>query len=171
MNEYLKKYGIERIEDLIGMTVYHVYPSQGIVQYRIHKIAYKTNWIIYDGNNSYDIRNLGESIFFDYSEAKDYEFLQLSKRSMRQQINTVSKEMDKHNEEIDLLYKLLEKYPTEESRKHYYRGCGTCANVTEKDERPFICQKCLCGLANDGKYINWEPDLEKLIELWIPTEN
>lgn len=169
MNEYLEKHGIERVENLVGMDVYHIYPSQGIVQCRIRKISFKTNWIIYDGNNNYDIRELGESIFFNYDEAKNYEYSHLNKINMRQQINKASREMDKHNEEIDTLYKLLKKYPTEESRKHFYKGCGTCSNVVEKDERPFMCQKCLCGLVDGRGYINWEPDLEKLKELWVET--
>ena len=158
-----------KIENLIGMIVYHTYPSQGIIQSRIRKILFKTKWIIYD-ESSYGIEELGKSIFFDYDEAKEYEFSQLNKRTARQLINTVSKNMDNHNSEIDTLYRLLKKYPTEESRKHYHKNCGNCVNVSD-DCIAGICRECMEDEVTTGKFENWNPDLEKLKELWIQTEN
>lgn len=168
MNEYLKKHGVNKIEDLVGMNVYHVYPSQGIVQSRIRKLLFKTKWIIYD-ESSYDISELGKTLFFDYDEAKEYEFSQLNERTTIQLFNTVSKNIDNHNSEINTLYRLLEKYPTEESRKHYHKNCGTCVNVSD-DCIAGICRECMEEEVITGKFKNWSPDLEKLKELWIPTE-
>ena len=39
-NDYLLKNGITNIEELVGKSVYLIFPVQGIVRYKIRRVQY-----------------------------------------------------------------------------------------------------------------------------------
>lgn len=72
--DYLRKHNVITLEDLMGLSVYHVYPTLGIVGRHIRKLEYTLNkmeWFFVT-DCAHRISELGRTIFLDYDEAHDY---------------------------------------------------------------------------------------------------
>ena len=69
-NDYLLKNGITDIEELVGKSVYFIFPVQGIVKHNIRRVQYgkQQEWFLCVPE-TYKVSELGESIFFTKEEA------------------------------------------------------------------------------------------------------
>lgn len=156
---YLRRYGIGTIEEIVGKTVYHVFPRQGVVGYTVKKIEFteKTKEWCFTTNCSHKLVELGESVFFDKKEAREYEILQLHQRTLNQQQYIVNQRIEERNRDLNKLNFLLEHYPTPESRCKFVKQCDNCSH--NKDG--IIEGRVTC--AEFGKKENcyfWQPDVE-----------
>ena len=158
--EYLFNHGITRIEELVGLDVYFTYPIQGVVRKQIRKITYHKNnckWMI-DAGSAEPVENLGVSYFLSEDEAVKYQFEMFETYTKQQQERILKKEFQKRVTEIKELERLLEKYPTEESRKLIEVSCKTCRHNVEFPE-PHTCDECT-SLFNEKEYNMWEPKID-----------
>ena len=117
-NDYLLKNGITNIEELVGKSVYLIFPVQGIVRYKIRRVQYgkQQEWLLCVPE-TYKVSELGKSIFFTKEEAEKYQLQQLDKYSNEQRERIVKQKIEERNKELEDLNRLLTKYPDEESRK------------------------------------------------------
>ena len=65
---------------------------------------------------TYKISELGESIFFTKEEAEKYQLQQLNEYTNEQRERIIKQKVEERNKELEELDRLLEKYPTPESR-------------------------------------------------------
>lgn len=152
--EYLSKHGIEELEELIGVDVFHVFPRQGIVRSRIRSIKYtqKLEWFIHL-ESDHRISELGETIFFDFDEAKEYQYKQLEKYNENQRRRILKDDYIAAKREVDELERLLQKYPDEESRN----------NILPQNEwHKYFCTGCEENACKDGEYV----DCQYMGEKW-----
>lgn len=73
--EYLSSNGVNTLEELVGKTLYFVYPTQGIVPRKVRKIQYTqstTTWM-FDAGTMCKVSIIGESVFFTEEEAHAYQ--------------------------------------------------------------------------------------------------
>lgn len=161
--EYLKKYNVNSLEDIVGMEVFHIFPRQGVVGHTIENIEFNKNhreWY-FTTNHIHKLVELGESIFFSIDEAREYEILQLHRRTLDQQTNIIKKRIEERNSELNKLAYLLERYPTEESRCKFIKCCGNCSHRYSG----IIEGRVTC--AEFGKQENcyfWQPDIAAFLE-------
>lgn len=154
--EYFNKHNILTLEDLVGKIVYIAYPSQGIKSLTIRKIEYtlKTyEWFIVT-NCSQRLSKLGNEIFLDEDEAREWQLSQLEKYNQSQQEKILRRERELREKEIRELERLLAKYPDEESRKLPIKNCSTCKNNIEFPP-PHTCDICT-SLEQEEEYSMWE---------------
>ena len=79
-------------------------------------------------NVSHKLVELGNSIFLDEKEAREYEVLQLHKRTLDQQQNIIKRRVEEINRDLNKLDYLLERYPTTESRCRFKKCCENCSH-------------------------------------------
>lgn len=163
--EYFSKHKVYFLEQLIGKSVYVVFPKQGIKEVEIRKVMYTRNkreWLVDVDTMVRSISEIGVSIFFDPKEAETYQFEVMKEYNKRQQENLLIKKEEKRNKEIHDLYRLLEKYPTEESRRILPKNCSTCAFNVD-DPPAHTCDECESWFMQTGNEDTmWEPNQEYL---------
>ena len=158
---YLCKHGITRIENLVGLDVYFAYPTQGVKRKQIRKITYHVNnrkWIA-DVGSAEPVENLGVNYFLSEEEAIRYQFEMLEKYTKQQQERILKNQFLKMKSEIEKLNQLLEKYPTEESRKLPVKDCSTCKQSVLEYPEPHTCDECT-SLSSKEEYSMWSPRRE-----------
>lgn len=158
--DYLKKHNVTILEDLVGLHVYHVFPAQGVVERQIRKIEYTVNkkeWFIVS-DCSHRLSELGKTMFLNYKEAHDYHISLMKEYTKSQQERIIKKEFELRESELNTLDRLLNKYPTEDSRKRLQRDCNTC-----KYRDGLTHHTCdMCDGSGEGLYYMWAIDVEKL---------
>lgn len=158
---YLYKHNIARIEELVGLDVYFAYPTQGIKRKQIRKITYHVNnrkWIA-DVGSAEPVENLGVNYFLSEEEATKYQFEMLETYTKQQQERILKNQFLKMKSEIEKLNQLLEKYPTEESRKLPVKDCSTCKQSVLEYPEPHTCDECT-SLSSKEEYSMWSPRKE-----------
>lgn len=157
---YLRRHNITMLENLVGFPVYHVYPAQGVVERQIRKIEYtfnKNEWF-FVSDCSHRVSELGKTVFLDYEEAHDYHISIMDGYAKSQQERIIKREFERRESELNTLDRLLNKYPTEDSRKRLQRNCNTC-----KYRDGLTSHTCdMCDGSGEGMYCMWAIDIEKL---------
>lgn len=114
-NDYLLKNGITDIEELVGKSVYFLFPVKGIVKHNIRRVQYEKEWLLCV-SETYKVSELGKSIFFTKEESERYQLQQLDKYSNEQRKRIIKQKIEERNKELKELNRLLKKYPIPESR-------------------------------------------------------
>ena len=101
-DDYLLKNGITDIEELVGKSVYLIFPVQGIVRYKIRRVQYgkQQEWLLCVPE-TYKVSELGKSIFFTKEEAEKYQLQQLDKYSNEQRERIVKQKIEERNKELE----------------------------------------------------------------------
>ena len=157
-NDYLLKNGITDIEELVGKSVYFIFPVQGIVKYKIRRVQYgkQQEWLLCVPE-TYKVSELGESIFFTKEEAEKYQLQQLNEYTKKQQETVVRQKIKERNKELEDLNRLLTKYPDEESRKEVCL-CKICKHDVS-DYRYWLCK-------DRNNCNNFKCDIDKVMKLF-----
>ena len=164
-NDYLLKNGITDIEELVGKSVYFIFPVQGIVKHNIRRVQYgkQQEWFLCVPE-TYKVSELGESIFFTKEEAEKYQLQQIYEYTKEQQELVVGQKIKERNTELEELNRLLTKYPNEESRKEIYL-CEICKITSIQDRydvddyRYWLCEDC-------KNYNNFKCDINEVMKLF-----
>jgi len=153
-NEYLLKNGITDIEELVGREVYLIFPKQGIVKYTIRRVQYgkQQEWL-FCIPETYKVSEIGKSIFFTREESEKYQMQKLYEYTKEQQDRVIKQKIQKRNKELEELDKLLEKYPTVESRISINNPCCLCSHVDEVNTPVYMCAIC-----KDFKMFDYDMD-------------
>lgn len=143
-NDYLLKNGITDIEELVGKSVYFIFPVQGIVKRNIRRVQYgkQQEWLLCVPE-TYKVSELGKSIFFTKEETDKYQLQQLDKYSNEQRKRIVKQKIEERNKELKELNRLLEKYPIPESRFPIINTCCMCSHIDEVDSPVYLCTICV----------------------------
>lgn len=157
--EYLQKHNVNSLEEIVGMDAFHIFPRQGVTACKIRNVEFFGNVRVwgFKTNGSHKLVELGNSIFLDEKEAREYEVLQLHKRTLDQQQNIIKRRVEEINRDLDKLDYLLERYPTTESRCRFKKCCENCSH----HEDGIIEGKVTCadfGKPEDCYF--WRPDIE-----------
>ena len=157
-NDYLLKNGITDIEELVGKSVYFIFPVQGIVKHNIRRVQYgkQQEWFLCVPE-TYKVSELGESIFFTKEEAEKYQLQQLNEYTKKQQETVVRQKIKERNKELEDLNRLLTKYPDEESRKEVCL-CKICKHEVS-DYRYWLCK-------DRNNCNNFKCDIDKVMKLF-----
>ena len=157
-NDYLLKNGITDIEELVGKSVYFIFPVQGIVKHNIRRVQYgkQQEWLLCVPE-TYKVSELGESIFFTKEEAEKYQLQQLNEYTKKQQETVVRQKIKERNKELEDLNRLLTKYPDEESRKEVCL-CKICKHDVS-DYRYWLCK-------DRNNCNNFKCDIDKVMKLF-----
>lgn len=158
-NEYLLQNGITDIEELVGKEVYFVFPKQGIISYAICRVQYgkQQEWL-FCIPETYKVSEIGKSIFFTKEEAENYQVQQLYEYTKEQRDRVFKKKIQERNKELEELDRLLEKYPTSESRIPIKNPCCLCSHVDEVDALVYMCSIC-------KSYKMFDYDMNKVKEI------
>lgn len=159
--DYLWSHQIYQIEDLVGLDVYFAFPTQGIKCKQIRKVSYHVNnrkWFV-DAGSAEPVENLGVNYFLSEEEAVRYQFEKLESYTKQQQERILKKRFLEWENDINKLNKLLEKYPTEESRKLPAKDCSTCKQSALEYLEPHTCDECT-SLSSKEEYSMWSPRKE-----------
>lgn len=141
-NDYLLKNGITDIEELVGKSVYFVFPVQGIVKHNIRRVQYGKEWLLCVPE-TYKVSELGKSIFFTKEETEKYQLQQLDKYSNEQRERIIKQKVEERNKELEELDRLLEKYPTPESRFPINNYCCICTHIDGVNSPVYLCTICV----------------------------
>lgn len=143
-NDYLLKNGITDIEELVNKSVYFVFPVQGIVNYKIRRVQYgkQQEWILCVPE-TYKVSELGKTIFFTKEEAEKYQLQQLYEYTREQREKIIRQKVEERNKELEELDRLLEKYPTHESRIPINNPCCMCSHIDEVNSTVYLCAICV----------------------------
>ena len=100
-NDYLLKNGITDIEELVGKSVYFIFPVQGIVKHNIRRVQYgkQQEWFLCVPE-TYKVSELGESIFFTKEEAEKYQLQQLNEYTNEQRERIIKQKVEERNKEL-----------------------------------------------------------------------
>lgn len=130
--EYLQKHNINSLEEIVGMDAFHIFPRQGVTACKIRNVEFFGNVRVwgFKTNVSHKLAELGNSIFLDEKEAREYEVLQLHKRTLDQQQNIIKRRVEEIDRDLNKLDYLLERYPTTESRCRFKNVVKT-AHITK----------------------------------------
>lgn len=152
------KNGITDIEELVGKSVYFIFPVQGIVKYKIRRVQYgkQQEWLLCVPE-TYKVSELGESILFTKEEAEKYQLQQLNEYTKKQQETVVRQKIKERNKELEDLNRLLTKYPDEESRKEVCL-CKICKHDVS-DYRYWLCK-------DRNNCNNFKCDIDKVMKLF-----
>lgn len=101
--EYLQKHNINSLEEIVGMDAFHVFPRQGVTACKIRNVEFFGNVRVwgFKTNVSHKLAELGNSIFLDEKEAREYEVLQLHKRTLDQQQNIIKRRVEEINRDLN----------------------------------------------------------------------
>lgn len=143
-NDYLLKNGITDIKDLVGESVYLIFPVQGIVRYEIRRVQYgkQQEWFLCVPE-TYKVSELGKSIFFTKEEAEKYQLQQLNEYTREQRERIIKQKIEERNKELEELDKLLKKYPTRESRFPINNHCCMCSHIDGVNSPVYLCTICV----------------------------
>ena len=144
-NDYLLKNGITDIEELVNKSVYFVFSVQGIIKYKIRRVQYgkQQEWLLCVPE-TYKVSELGKSIFFTKEEAEKYQVQQLYEYTKEQRDHIIRNKLKIKEKELDELYKLLDKYPTSDSRI-LLDLCDICIHYDYKYRNYNVCNQCKNG--------------------------
>lgn len=158
-NEYLLKNGITDIEELVGKEVYFIFPRQGIVNYKIRRVQYgkQQEWYFVT-SEIHKVSEIGKSVFFSKEEAEKYQIQQLYEYTKAQRDRVIKQKIQERNKELEELDRLLEKYPTYESRIPIKNPCYMCSHVDEIDTPVYLCAIC-------KEYEMFDYDMDKVKEI------
>ena len=142
-NEYLLQNGNTEIDELFGRDVYFVFPRQGITMYKIRRVQYgkQQEWY-FCSSETHKVSEIGKSIFFTKEEAKKYQLQQLNEYTNEQREKIIKQKVEARNKELEELDRLLEKYPTPESRMPINNPCCMCSHVDEVNSPVYLCAIC-----------------------------
>lgn len=110
--EYLKKNGIEKLEELVGQTLYFVFPTQGIKQREVRKIQFTSHtreWF-FDADALYRVSEIGKSIFLSEDEAVEYQHSIMEQYTKEQQERVALRDKKRREDDLRQLNKLIRKY-------------------------------------------------------------
>lgn len=143
-NDYLLENEITDIEDLVGKSVYFLLPVQGIVQHNIRRIQYgkQHEWFLC-APEACKVSELGKSIFFTKEEAEKHQLQRLSEYTKNQQKRIINQKIEERNKELEELNRLIEKYPTPESRITITNHCCMCSHIDEVNSPVYLCAICV----------------------------
>lgn len=124
--EYLRKNGVNVLENLVGKTLYHTFPSQGIKAMEVRKIQFtgkSQEWLFYT-NTSHKVSEIGKSIFFSEDEAVKYQHFIMEQFTKEQQEKIALREQRQRTEDLEQLNRLIRKYSENITIKvdHYISG-------------------------------------------------
>lgn len=164
-NDYLLKNGIIDIEELVNKSVYFVFPVQGIVKYKIRRVQYgrQQEWLLCVPE-TYKVSELGKSIFFTKEEAEKYQLQQLNEYTREQREKIIRRKVEERNKELEELDRLLEKYPTPESRMPINNPCYMCSHIDEVNSPVYLCAICV-------KQNMFDYDMDKVKKLFGKIED
>ena len=164
-NDYLLKNRITDIEELVGKSVYFIFPAQGIVKRNIRRVQYgkQQEWLLCVPE-TYKVSELGKSIFFTKEETEKYQLQQLDKYSNEQRKRIVKQKIEERNKELKELNRLLEKYPIPESRFTINNTCCMCSHIDEVDSPVYLCTICV-------KQNMFDYDMDKVKKLFGEVED
>ena len=164
-NDYLLKNGITDIEELVGKSVYFIFPVQGIVKHNIRRVQYgkQQEWFLCVPE-TYKVSELGESIFFTKEEAEKYQLQQLNEYTNEQRERIIKQKVEERNKELEELDRLLEKYPTPESRMPINNPCCMCSHIDEVNSPVYLCTICV-------KQNMFDYDMDKVKKLFGEIED
>lgn len=162
-NDYLLKNGITDIEELVGKSVYFLFPVKGIVKHNIRRVQYEKEWLLCV-SETYKVSELGKSIFFTKEESERYQLQQLDKYSNEQRKRIIKQKIEERNKELKELNRLLKKYPIPESRFPINNTCCMCSHIDEVDSPVYLCT--ICEKQNMFNY-----DMDKVKKLFGEVEN
>lgn len=164
-NDYLLKNGITDIEELVGKSVYLIFPVRGIVKYKIRRVLYGKlqEWLLCIPE-TYKVSELGKSIFFTKEETEKYKLQQLDKYTNEQRERIIKQKIEERNKELEELDGLLEKYPTPESRFPINSPCCMCSHIDEVNSPVYLCAICV-------KQNMFDYDMDKVKKLFGEIED
>ena len=164
-NDYLLKNGINNIEELVDKSVYLIFAVQGIVKYKIRRVQYgkQHEWLL-RVPETYKVSELGESIFFTKEEAEKYQLQQLNAYTNEQRKRIIKQNVEERNKELEELDRLLEKYPTPESRMPINNTCCMCSHIDEVNSPVYLCTICV-------KQNMFDYDMDKVKKLFGEIED
>lgn len=162
-NDYLLKNGITDIEELVGKSVYFIFPVQGIVKHNIRRVQYGKEWLLYV-SETYKVSELGKSIFFTKEEAEKYQLQQLDEYTNKQRERVIKQKIEERNKELKELNRLLEKYPIPELRFPINNTCCMCSHIDEVDSPIYLCTICV-------KQNMFDYDMDKVKKLFGEIED
>lgn len=154
--EYLHKHDVINLEDLVGKTVFIPYLKKGIRELYIRRIEFgkKREWFIH-ADTTHRLSELGNGIFFDKEEAREYQLSKLEEYTKEQQERILTRNYELKRKELKELERLLAKYPDEESRKLEGKSCDNCKYYGA--DIPHTCDMCTSLDTED--YYMWEAKL------------
>ena len=163
--EYLQKHDLNSLEEIVGMNVYHVFNAKGVSRRTISSIKFSEDarcWC-FQTNSTYRLMDLGESIFLDEREAKEYEIARLQQLTLEQRKYVVNMKIEERNRDLNKLEFLLKRYPTPESRCRFKKRCEKCLH--HKDG--IIEERVTCDeFGKPGNCYFWQPDVE-IFQKWL----
>lgn len=164
-NDYLLKNGITDIEELVGKSVYFIFPVQEIIRHEIHRVQYgkQHEWLLCT-SETYKVSELGKSIFFTKEEAYKYQLQQLDEYTNKQRERVIKQKVEERNKELEELGRLLEKYPTPESRMPINNPCCMCSHIDEVNSPVYLCAICV-------KQNMFDYDMDKVKKLFREIED
>ena len=164
-NDYLLKNGITNIEELVDKSVYLIFPAQEIVRCKIYRVQYgkPQEWLLCVPE-TYKASELGKRIFFTKEEAEKYQLQQLNEYTNEQRERIIKQKVEERNKELEELDRLLEKYPTPESRMHINNPCCMCSHIDEVNSPVHLCAICV-------KQNMFDYDMDKVKKLFGEIED
>lgn len=164
-NDYLLKNGITDIEELVGKSVYLIFPAQEIVRCKIYRVQYgkPQEWRLCVPE-TYKASELGKRIFFTKEEAEKYQLQQLNEYTNEQRKRIIKQKVEERNKELEELDRLLEKYPTPESRMSINNPCCMCSHIDEVNSPVYLCTICV-------KQNMFDYDMDKVRKLFGEIED
>ena len=164
-NDYLLKNGITNIEELVDKSVYLIFPAQEIVRCKIYRVQYgkPQEWLLCVPE-TYKASELGKRIFFTKEEAEKYQLQQFDKYTNEQRERIIKQKIEERNKELEELDRLLEKYPTPESRMPINNPCCMCSHIDEVNSPVYLCTICV-------KQNMFDYDMDKVKKLFGEIED
>ena len=164
-NDYLLKNGITNIEELVDKSVYLIFPAQEIVRCKIYRVQYgkPQEWLLCVPE-TYKASELGKRIFFTKEEAEKYQLQQLNEYTNEQRERIIKQKVEERNKELEELDRLLEKYPTPESRMPINNTCCMCSHIDEVNSPVHLCAICV-------KQNMFDYDMDKVKKLFGEIED
>lgn len=164
-NDYLLKNGITNIEELVDKSVYLIFPAQEIVRCKIYRVQYgkPQEWLLCVPE-TYKASELGKRIFFTKEEAEKYQLQQLNEYTNEQRKRIIKQKVEERNKELEELDRLLEKYPTPESRMPINNPCCMCSHIDEVNSPVYLCNICV-------KQNMFDYDMDKVKKLFGEIED
>ena len=164
-NDYLLKNGITNIEELVDKSVYLIFPAQEIVRCKIYRVQYgkPQEWLLCVPE-TYKASELGKRIFFTKEEAEKYQLQQLNEYTNEQRKRIIKQKVEERNKELEELDRLLEKYPTPESRMLINNPCCMCSHIDEVNSHVYLCTICV-------KQNMFDYDMDKVKKLFGEIED
>lgn len=164
-NDYLLKNGITDIEELVDKSVYLIFPAQEIVRCKIYRVQYgkPQEWFLCVPE-TYKASELGKRIFFTKEEAEKYQLQQLNEYTNEKRKRIIKQKVEERNKELEELDRLLEKYPTLESRMPINNPCCMCSHIDEVNSPVYLCTICV-------KQNMFDYDMDKVKKLFGEIED